>query len=226
MTPWRWHCEKWTEERVVTEAARPATPPSNRGVDREGPPGGGAQAILVQRTTRRGSFAPPTRLPSTVQPPPRQQRLWLELKINVQGDQRGLVLVHQGAAPARVGVYFDEAGVLIVDGTTKLPPTDTLQRAISVLRRTAPKLQEIVLDVSRLFAADYWRLDVFLSEMAPLHVNGLTYPAPSDDRRDLVRLANGYTRLSGQADPAPRVPATCALRAISRLLPEEVRYEP
>jgi hypothetical protein len=129
-------------------------------------------------------------------------------------------------APARVGVYFDEAGVLtLVDGMAKLPPADTLQRAISVLRRTAPKLQEIVLDVSRLFGADYWRLDVFLSEMAPLHVNGLTYPAPSDDRRDLVRLANGYTRLSAQADPAPRVPATCALRAISRLLPEEVRYE-
>ena len=169
----RWYCSG-AHPRNTTEQPRCPTREERPAAARAGP-------SSCSGPTRRGSFAPPTQLPSTPAAARGSSVFWLELKINVVWGQlgRGLVLVHQGlqdAAPARVGVYFDEKGVLtLVDGTAKLPPSDTLQRAISVLRRTAPKLQEIVLDVSRLFGADYWRLDVFLSEMAPLHVNGLTY---------------------------------------------------
>ena len=236
MTPWRWRCEKWTEERVVTEAARILrnTTEQPRCPTREGAPGGGARrAILVQRTYPTWFLrATESAAIDCSAPPPRDSSVfWLELKINVVWGQlgRGLVLVHQGlqdAASARVGVYFDEKGVLtLVDGTAKLPPSDTLQRAISVLRRTAPKLQEIVLDVSRLFGADYWRLDAFVSDGAPLHINELTYPSfyMSRSSLDMARLKSGYEQVAVGAI-AP-LSGACVLKQLERLAPGSLRDE-
>jgi len=243
MTPWRWQCEGWNASRLEAHAARVLRDTGQQGcarVTRRGenvavidgmPRGGARRAILVQRAYPWAARGDDAAVDCSAPPPRTNSAFWFELKINVVWGQlgRGLAIVkhmlsfgeHPDAAPLRVGVYFDAAGVLtLVEKTISAPP-DILQRVVNVLRRDGPRLQQIARDTSRLFGADYWRLDVFLSESAAMHVNELTYPSStSDDPRDLSRLVRGY-----QGGEFERVPAARTLRAISRLLPGQVREE-
>ena len=85
--------------------------------------------------------------------------------------------------------------------------------------------------MSRLFKADLWRLDVFLSESEPPHVNELTYPSfRPDDPRDLARLADGYRLVARRGSsavhgrlPISLVPAACAEIQLNAVLPGSVR---
>ena len=82
-----------------------------------------------------------------------------------------------------------------------------------------------------LFKADLWRLDVFLSESEPPHVNELTYPSfRPDDPRDLVRLADGYRLVERRGSsavhgrlPIALVPAACSEMMLNAVLPGSVR---
>ena len=95
----------------------------------------------------------------------------------------------------------------------------------------AAELQTIARKVSRLFKADLWRLDVFLSESEPPHVNELTYPSfRPDDPRDLARLADGYRLVARRGSsavhgrlPVSLVPAACAEIQLNAVLPGSVR---
>ena len=117
-------------------------------------------------------------------------------------------------------LYFDEHGKLSLGDKDSLQPgmlfaytSGKLRRVIGIVRRAAPTLQRIARDVSRLFAADYWRLDAFLSDSAPPHINELTYPSfITFDPRDLRRLRDGYAE-DVERTIVP-VPASCVVNRI------------
>ena len=106
-----------------------------------------------------------------------------------------------------------------------------LLHVASVVRAAAAELQTIARKVSRLFKADLWRLDVFLSESEPPHVNELTYPSfRPDDPRDLARLADGYRLVARRGSsavhgrlPISLVPAACSEIMLNAVLPGSVR---
>ena len=78
--------------------------------------------------------------------------------------------------------------------------------------------------MQRDFPSEGARLDCFVSDEAPLHINELTYPSFTQDfAADLARLRAGYEQLGGAITP---VPAGCVMRALDRLTPGAVTRRP
>lgn len=146
-----------------------------------------------------------------------------EVKLTVVWGQlgTGIMVIPVGAHDEweHVQVEFDEHGYLSLGGNKIARPTSEhagmkvanatrlLRYTVDILRRVAPQLQSYARDVSRLFAADFWRLDAFLSDSSPPHINELTYPSFLHyHASDLKRLRAGYAQVGRTV---VRVPASC-----------------
>ena len=233
MSPEKWTRDGWNVSAVVAYSAdvlaQPTMEvrcPSNKGERR---------AVLVQRKypwSKKSSWSERGELHAEREP------LMFEIKVYVVWGKLGSAFCYINLNDGDVGaldgpdgqvndwfgkqlhLYFDEHGKLSLGDKDSLQPgnwfaytSGKLRRVIGIVRRAAPTLQRIARDVSRLFAADYWRLDAFLSDGAPPHINELTYPSfIKFDARDLRRLREGYD------DHVERtivpVPASCVANRI------------
>ena len=229
MTPAKWKRDGWNKSCVVAYAADILVQPT---MDERCATTAGHErrSVQVQRKYPAAKA-------------PKAGAFWFELDANViwgrlascrvtlrkSDDTPKLTRVHE---EARLWFYFDESGNLSLPvggsqlaGTSFMKvPKKALQRVVSTLQQAAPRLQRIARDVSRLFGADLWRLDCFVSDEAPLHINELTYPSFTQDfAADLARLRAGYEQLGGAIKP---VPAGCVMRALDRLTPGAVTRRP
>lgn len=152
-----------------------------------------------------------------------------EVKLHVVWGKIGsaicwIHMAEQQDQKKQLHLYFDEDGRLSL-GDKGIPGQKiayiggVLQRAVDIVRRAAPMLQQTARTLSRIFAADYWRLDVFLADGAPPHINEVTYPSfLGYDARDLQRLQAGYARVGRTIVP---VPASCVANRLEKLILEK-----
>ena len=252
MTPHRWTCERWNTSAVAQAAATMLAQPTMK-VRCPGTAGHERRGVILQRLypwRRRGKSKGSDEGGVSCAEQEAHKKFLFEVKATVVWGKLGTVrceLMYAPAAASHVEItfYFDESGVLTIDpprgdGTlncerqcapvSRLPP-GTILHVASVVRAAAAELQTIARKVSRLFKADLWRLDVFLSESEPPHVNELTYPSfRPDDPRDLARLADGYRLVERRGSsavhgrlPLSLVPAACAEIMLNAVLPGSVR---
>ena len=223
MGPSKWANGSWTSSRVVEYARGVLSQPtmSMRCPDTKGHE---RRSVILQR-----------KYPWDVQ---RREVLWFEVKVNVVWGRLGsgkCVLSMKkfgdgGSIAAEFGLYFDESGKLSMSfkgGGYRAAHMEAslMDRVEAILRREAPALQAVALSLSRLFGADYWRLDAFVSDGAPLHINELTYPSfyMSRSSLDMARLKSGYEQVAAGAI-AP-LSGACVLKQLERLTPGSLRDE-
>ena len=253
MTPHRWACESWNTSAVAQAAATMLAQPTMK-VRCPGTAGHERRGVILQRLypwrKKRGKASGWDEDGGSCAEQEGHKKFLFEVKATVVWGKLGTVrceLMYAPAAASHVEItfYFDESGVLTIDPprgdgslncerqcapVSRLPP-GTILHVASVVRAAAAELQTIARKVSRLFKADLWRLDVFLSESEPPHVNELTYPSfRPDDPRDLARLADGYRLVARRGSsavhgrlPISLVPAACAEIQLNAVLPGSVR---